>query len=133
METREPLEIRYEPSDNEKHSVFSNAGNGGTTMCWSCNPYCGGCKPPKEKPVKCPMCKAYNFRDESSVCKKCGSPLPPPIPRPTVLCLYIGQLCANPCNKHKTTSEDGTIKSCSWHTPPKSGNAMHEPSDDTTN
>lgn len=87
-------------------------------MCWSCNPYCGGCKPPKDKPIKCPACKAINF-PELKNCKRCGAALPAPPERPTVMCLYIGKLCANPCNRHKKGSEDGTLYSCQWHTPPK--------------
>lgn len=87
-------------------------------MCWSCNPYCGGCKPPKEKPIQCPACGHYNF-PELKGCKKCGTALPPPKERPTVMCLYIEKWCANPCNKHKKPSQDGITKTCKWHTPPK--------------
>lgn len=87
-------------------------------MCWSCNPYCGGCKPPKEKPVKCSVCNAYTFRDESNKCRKCGAVLPERVKPPTVMCLYIGKLCANPCNRHKKAPEEGVIVSCKWHTPP---------------
>ncbi|WP_144351148.1 hypothetical protein [Sporomusa termitida] len=86
-------------------------------MCWSCNPYCGGCKPPKEKPAPCPACGTYNFPERKN-CKQCGADLPPPKARPTVMCLYIGKLCANPCNKHKKPSQDGLVKTCKWHTPP---------------
>lgn len=86
-------------------------------MCWSCNPYCGGCKPPKEKPVKCGVCGHYTFF-ELIYCKKCGAALPPPPARPIVLCLYIGAECANPCNKHKKPSQDGQEKMCKWHTLP---------------
>lgn len=88
-------------------------------MCWSCNPYCGGCKPPKERPVRCRTCKTFNFRDESNKCKNCGAVLPDPIKRPTVMCLQIGKLCANPCNRHKSAPDDGVLKTCNLHTPPK--------------
>jgi hypothetical protein len=88
-------------------------------MCWSCNPYCGGCKPPKQKPIECPACGTYN-NAKLSVCKKCGAQLPPPPKRPIVMCLYIGELCANPCDRHKKPSQDGTLKTCRWHTPVKS-------------
>ena len=86
-------------------------------MCWSCNPYCGGCKPPKEKPVKCPLCNTFTFRELKN-CKKCGAPLPERVPPVPVLCLYIGgEMCANPCGRHKKVPEDGIAKSCSYHTP----------------
>ncbi len=88
-------------------------------MCWSCNPYCGGCKPPKPKPRKCPNCKAYCFDEERKNCPKCGAVLPEHVPPPTVMCLYIGQLCANPCLRHKKAPEEGTEAACIWHTPPK--------------
>ncbi len=87
-------------------------------MCWSCNPYCGGCKPPKPKPRKCPACKAFNFGEEDK-CKRCGGPLPERVPPPTVMCLYIGKLCANPCLRHKKSPEEGTEAVCIWHTPAK--------------
>jgi len=85
-------------------------------MCWSCNPYCGGCKPPKPKPVKCPSCKTFTF-PEFTHCKKCGAKLPD-LPKPVpVFCLYIGETCAVPCNRHKKTPDDGITGSCSCHTP----------------
>lgn len=87
-------------------------------MCWTCNPYCGGCKPPKEKPIPCPACGYYNISGRKT-CKKCGTELPPPKPRPTVQCLYINKLCANPCNRYKNPPQDGMAKTCKWHTPPK--------------
>ncbi|SDF73453.1 hypothetical protein SPACI_012250 [Sporomusa acidovorans DSM 3132] len=85
-------------------------------MCWSCNPYCGGCKPPKDKPKKCESCGLYNS-PQLTTCKKCGADLPPTPKRPTVMCLYIGELCANPCNRHKKPPQDGKLKTCRWHTP----------------
>ena len=87
-------------------------------MCWSCNPYCGGCKPPKPKPIKCPSCGIYSFKDLKN-CERCGAVMPERESPPTVMCLYIGQLCANPCQKHKKMPEDGTQGTCSWHTKPK--------------
>ena len=85
-------------------------------MCWSCNPYCGGCKPPKPKPVKCPACNTFNF-PELGHCKRCGAVLPePPKPQP-VFCQNIGQMCANPCNRHKKPPQEGTSPTCNWHTP----------------
>lgn len=96
-------------------------------MCWSCNPYCGGCKPPKEKPRACPVCGTYNFPEYKN-CKKCGAELPPPPKRPTVMCLYVEDLCANPCNKHKKPSQDGIVKTCKWRTPPKDAPDNLQPS-----
>ncbi|QEM67008.1 hypothetical protein FO488_01770 [Geobacter sp. FeAm09] len=86
-------------------------------MCWSCNPYCGGCKPPKPKPFKCPTCNTYCF-PELKTCKRCGTVLPE-LPKPTpVMCLYIGKMCATPCNKHKKAVEKGApIEACKYHTP----------------
>jgi hypothetical protein len=85
-------------------------------MCWSCNPYCGGCKPPKPKPVKCTQCKAVNF-PELIHCKRCGALLPePPKPIPA-FCLYTDQMCANPCGRRKKPPENGVIQTCALHTP----------------
>jgi len=90
-------------------------------MCWSCNPYCGNCKPPKERPIICPQCKKVyiNITDEPMKCKKCGSVLPKRPPRPIVNCLYSGLICANPCGKYKDPPKDGIIKPCKLNTPPK--------------
>ena len=89
-------------------------------MCWSCNPYCGNCKPPKEKPKKCPVCSSYSF-PEFKNCKKCGALLPESVKPPTLMCLYIGEMCANPCGKRKTAPKDDILlHTCKWHTPPKS-------------
>lgn len=90
-------------------------------MCWSCNPYCGNCKPPKEKPIMCPHCKKFNFdiTDEPMKCKKCGSVLPERPARPIVNCLYSEMICANPCGKYKNPPEDGIIRPCKHNTPPK--------------
>ncbi len=88
-------------------------------MCWSCNPYCGGCKPPKPKPIKCPHCHVYTF-PEKKFCKQCGVALPDlPAPQP-VFCRYLGETCANPCNRHKKAPEEGIAAECKWHTPLKS-------------
>lgn len=83
-------------------------------MCWSCNPYCGGCKPPKPKPVKCPKCKSFSF-PELRNCKKCGEPLPePPKPQP-VMCLFIKEVCTNPCSRSKRPPKDDEEQVCKWH------------------
>lgn len=86
-------------------------------MCWSCNPYCGGCKPPKPKPIKCPVCNTYTF-PELIKCKRCGTVLPDLNKPEAVMCLYIGEICTTPCNRHKKASLDGLINTCTWHSTP---------------
>ncbi len=88
-------------------------------MCWSCNPYCGFCKPPKPKPRQCSQCKAYNVNPDEKKCRKCGAELPPPVPPPVVQCLYSGMICANPCGKYKKPSPDGKVIPCKLNTPPQ--------------
>jgi hypothetical protein len=89
--------------------------------CWSCNPYCGNCKPPKPKPVKCPVCGKFNFLDrmKGKNCIKCGEVLPEPPKPPVVDCLYSGLVCANPCGQYKKTTDDGTLYPCKLRTPPE--------------
>jgi hypothetical protein len=90
-------------------------------MCWSCNPYCGGCKPPKPKPRKCEGCGKYNFDPQDTLCRKCGHLLPEVIAPATVMCLYVNGLCANPCRRHLTAPEDGDTKTCNYRTVPEQG------------
>ncbi len=85
-------------------------------MCWTCNPYCGGCKPPKPKPIKCEHCGTYNF-SELKNCRKCRRPLPERQPPEPVMCLYIGEMCANPCQRHKKKPDNKHDSFCKWHTP----------------
>jgi hypothetical protein len=87
-------------------------------MCWSCNPYCGGCKPPQPRPRKCEFCGKFNFAPQDTLCKKCGRPLPAIIPPKTVMCLYVDDLCANPCRRHLTAPVDGQPKDCKYRTIP---------------
>ncbi len=87
-------------------------------MCWVCNPYCGACKPPKEKPVECPGCEHYNIVDriKDNKCGKCGAELPErkkPVPEQ---CLFTGLVCARPCGKAKRASKDGVLRSCTYYT-----------------
>jgi hypothetical protein len=97
-------------------------------MCWSCNPYCGNCKPPKEKPRLCVKCHAANFDTSLTKCRKCGADLPARVPPPIVKCKYSGMICANPCGKHKKAPLDGRILPCKLNTPPKdSGNSPMPP------
>ncbi|NLP45011.1 MAG: hypothetical protein GX351_10355 [Peptococcaceae bacterium] len=87
-------------------------------MCWSCNPYCGNCKPPKPKPRQCLQCKAYTIDPERDYCRKCGAKLPDHVPPPIVKCEYSGMMCANPCGKYKKPSLDGKYTPCKLNTPP---------------
>ncbi len=87
-------------------------------MCWSCNPYCGGCKPPKPKPRKC-SCGKFSFEEKAVKCSKCGADLPEIIPPQPVMCLFIGQICANPCKRSTTPPEGGEVKECNYWTPLK--------------
>lgn len=90
-------------------------------MCWSCNPYCGNCKPPKPRPKICPECKTLNFDnpEEPMKCKKCGTELPKRPPRPVVDCLFANVICANPCSKYTEPPKDGVPYPCKYHTQPK--------------
>lgn len=85
-----------------------------------CNPYCGRCRPPKEKPLLCVQCDTANFPDrgEFGVCKKCGAELPErrlPIP---ARCEHAGLICANPCGKSSEPQPLGRLVPCSFRTPP---------------
>lgn len=92
--------------------------------CWSCNPFCGRCKPPRARPVQCPDCQTYNSPDfnQSNQCRKCGAELPvqAAVSR-VVLCFYSGLLCANPCQKHTFVGKDGVVRPCRMNTPPPEG------------
>lgn len=73
-------------------------------MCWSCNPICGGCRPPRKRPVKCPECGMFNAVDlehfsRPNPCTKCGFDLTDlALPEP-VTCTICGEVCYNPCRK----------------------------------
>lgn len=88
-------------------------------MCWVCNPYCGACKPPKEKPIQCPECKFYNFPESvvDNRCIKCGAELPEREKIIPVECLYSGLVCARPCGKAKAKPKDDVVRPCGMHTP----------------
>lgn len=81
-------------------------------MCWSCNPICGGCRPPRKKPVKCPECGMFNAIDlehpsAENPCRKCGFDLTEvALPKP-VTCKFCGLICYNPCKKAFKEPENG--------------------------
>lgn len=85
-------------------------------MCWSCNPICGGCRPPRKRPVKCPECGAYNAfdieRGTEKLCSKCGADLTEAATPEPLLCKYCGEMCYNPCRKAKQDPEDGDLRTC---------------------
>ncbi len=83
-------------------------------MCWMCNPYCGRCRPPKEKPRSCSQCNKLCFDTERTTCEKCGAELPPRIKPQPAECLYAGVVCANPCGKSTIESEKPVP--CAYHT-----------------
>lgn len=88
-------------------------------MCWSCNAFCGNCKPPKERPRLCKACKTLHANTEATHCKKCGAELPPRILPKTVFCQYCGLMCANPCKKYEKAPMNGVPVGCQLRTPPK--------------
>lgn len=85
-------------------------------MCWSCNPICGGCRPPRKRPVKCPECGAFNAvdleRGGRKLCVKCEADLTElATPKPKV-CRYCGEICYNPCRKADQDPPGGEIGRC---------------------
>jgi hypothetical protein len=86
-------------------------------MCWSCNPICGGCRPPRKRPAKCPDCNTYNIFDIAGnrmakpQCKKCAADLTQIALPPAMLCAYSNLMCYNPCKKAKS-KPDGESHEC---------------------
>lgn len=73
-------------------------------MCWSCNPLCGGCRPPRKRAVACPECGALNVVDlehfhEGNPCSRCGADLTAAALPAPVTCRVCGETCYNPCRK----------------------------------
>ena len=98
-------------------------------MCLTCNPYCGRCHPPrKRRPATCPQCRKTNdFSDGNlarTTCEFCGADLPEVRTRPTVRCLYTGQLCSEPCGRAKEKPANGKAASCENRVPPLSASAF---------
>jgi len=94
-------------------------------MCWSCNPRCGGCRPPRQRAVKSPQCGTFNLfdieiRDPVVMrhCKKCGLDLTGEATPVAVLCKRSGKPCANPCRQHTKEPGDGGLVDCKMNTPP---------------
>lgn len=85
-----------------------------------CNPYCGKCRPPLERPLVCPECETLNYpeRGETEFCKKCGARLPEREIRPVIRCSRSGLVCANPCGMNSVLPEDGGLAACTLVTPP---------------
>lgn len=85
-------------------------------MCWSCNPLCGSCRPPRKKAVKCPECGAFNAVDIEhggrKYCSKCSADLTElAMPTPKI-CKLCGEICYNPCRKADKEPEGGELSPC---------------------
>lgn len=94
-------------------------------MCWSCNPRCGGCRPPRQRAVKCPECGTFNLFDIEirdpvvpRQCKKCALDLTGEATPVPVLCKRSGKPCANPCRQNTKEPGDGGLVDCKMNTPP---------------
>lgn len=88
-------------------------------MCWSCNPMCGSCRPPRQKAVKCTECATYNVFDIEirspripRLCKKCGTDLTESATPVPVECKRSGRVCANPCRKYDKPAANGELVDC---------------------
>lgn len=88
--------------------------------CHACNPYCGKCRPPKERPMICTECEKLNFVDEilDDKCKYCGNTLPLRVKPKVLFCGNSGLLCANPCGKAKAANTSKHYVACPLNTPP---------------
>ena len=93
-------------------------------MCWSCNPLCCRCKPPKRKAVTCPSCGRISLLgpdeclgEKSPACKTCGADLAECAEIKPVSCLHSGLECAWPCGKAKSAPKDGKPMRCPTNTP----------------
>lgn len=86
-------------------------------MCWSCNPICGGCRPPRKRPVKCPACGMFNPIDlehftATNPCSRCGLDLTnDAIPEP-IVCSACDEICYNPCRKGKEERDQDQKEIC---------------------
>ncbi len=86
-------------------------------MCWSCNPICGGCRPPRIRAVQCPECDGFNACDiehlqDSYECEICEADITDlAIPEPAI-CKMCGEICYNPCKRSRKELEDGELIPC---------------------
>lgn len=86
-------------------------------MCWSCNAICGGCRPPRKRPVKCPECGTHNVYDieqdmGTKECKKCGADLTEYAVPEARTCNFSGEMCYNPCKKSIQETPAGGYQEC---------------------
>ncbi len=81
--------------------------------CMVCNPFCGRCRPPQPKPMKCDSCGklALRTRYETWECNHCGAPLPP---RPKIKCNWSGRMCDVPCMYNAMDNPTGELHPCRW-------------------
>ncbi len=87
--------------------------------CQYCNPYCGKCRPPRERPRMCPSCSMVVFPEQGDLhaCPRCGANLPEKERKRPAFCHNTGLVCANPCGKAKTPNPGKNYLACGWHTP----------------
>lgn len=88
-----------------------------------CNPYCGKCKPPKQRPMECPICGKLN-NIELDLCKKCGAPVPK-IDYSTGICSYTGLKCVKPCGRYAIVPKEG-LALCKFNIPPEEASTKQE-------
>lgn len=89
-------------------------------LCWSCNPLCGKCTPPRMVGITCPECGAIAVFDyqmtsqpEPRNCKSCGHDLTwMTVPR-AAFCGRYQIECGNPCAQAKQDpAEEGELGTC---------------------
>lgn len=83
-------------------------------LCWSCNPLCGKCTPPRMVGVTCPECgtiAVFNYQltadPDRQSCAKCGCDLTwMTVPKPAY-CKRFQIECGNPCAQARQDVAEG--------------------------
>ena len=90
--------------------------------CWSCNPFCGKCKPPYRKAI-CPKCgkltivpKEKYLASTEIQCANCGEDITDLIYVHPVYCHFSELICAYPCGRKDTKKTELSIP-CISNTP----------------
>jgi hypothetical protein len=93
-------------------------------MCIVCNPFCGHCRPPRKRAVKCPACGFDNRFDIvityptiQRACSACGEDVTALSLPTSVICKNTGWECANPCHWHTIDYNPATKRICRQNTP----------------
>jgi len=88
--------------------------------CKVCNPYCGNCRPPRERPRVCPDCGKLHFPEHGFPvrCVRCDVILPERQLPHVARCSRSGLLCGNPCGRRVYVPVDGKLASCGLNTRP---------------